>query len=197
MSFRIRRLTAGLSVVSSRITKKERPSESGYGQISYHVGGEPVLLVALLEHDLERPEPDGHEEQARDVELPFFPDEVRRVFDEAHDEEDIEDAHGDVDIEYPGPGVVVGEPSAEGRPEGGAEDDAETVDAHRRRLFFRGEGLPQHRLRQGYEGAAAYALENAEDDHRGQVPGDPAQHRRAREERHRKRDRTACARTGS
>ena len=183
MSFRIRRLTAGLSAVSSRTTNKSKAHEGGDGKIPYHVRGEPVLLVALLQHDLERPEPDGHEEQTREIDLPLFPDEVGRVFDEAHDQEHVEDAHRDIDIEYPGPGVVVGEPSAEGRPEGRPEDDAETVDAHGRCLFFHGERLSQHRLRQGYEGTAADALENAEDDHRRQVPGDPAEHGRAREDR--------------
>ena len=74
----------------------------------------------------------------------------------------LRDAHRDIDIKYPGPGVGVGDPSAKGRPEGRPEDDAETVEAHRRCLFFHGERLPQYRLRQGYEGTAPDALNNTE-----------------------------------
>ena len=42
----------------------------------------------------------------------------------------------------------------------GAEDDAETVDAHGLRLFLRRKGLPQDGLRQRYEGPAADALKD-------------------------------------
>ena len=142
MSFNVRRFTAGASVVSSRITKNRRPEKGGNGQVDDEVGRKPVLLVAFFEHDLQGAEADRHEEEPRKVYLPLLLHEVRRVLDKAHDEEDVDDAYGHVDEEDPGPGIVVGEPPAEGGREGRPQDYAEAVDAHGLRLFLRVERSP-------------------------------------------------------
>ena len=76
---------------------------------------EPVVLFALVEHDLEASHGDGEEAEAEVVHVA----EARAVrldpggiFDEAGDEDEGEDADGDVDEEDPAPGEVVGDEAA-------------------------------------------------------------------------------------
>ena len=78
--------------------------------------------------------------------------DVGRVFDEARNHEDGEDADRDVDVEGPAPGYVIGEPAAERGAEDGRDDDAEGEDRHGDAAFLRRENF-----RAGWLGRAAGA----------------------------------------
>src|SRR6267154_935726 len=76
---------------------------------------EPVVLLALVEDDLEAAGPDDEGGEAVAVERGDFGfADVSRIEDEAVDQEEGEDADGDIDVEGVAPGVGVGEPAAEG-----------------------------------------------------------------------------------
>ena len=123
---------------------------------------EPVVFLALVEHDLQAACPNDEEAKADVVEgsnLGVL--DVGRVVDEAGDHEDGERADGDVDVEGVAPGVGVGEPASEGGAEHRRDDDAESVGGHRLGTFGGRKAFEQDGLRQRLQRAASCALKNA------------------------------------
>ena len=72
---------------------------------------------------------------------------VRRLRDEAPGQHPRQDAERDVDVEDPGPGVVVGDPAAQRRSEGRADHDAHAEDRLAGRALLEGEHVEQDGLR--------------------------------------------------
>src|ERR1700693_6123137 len=115
---------------------RHHASDEEEGEEADEVGGEPIVLLAFIEHDLHAAHGDGEEAQAKEVHVfeelavgldPWW------IFDEACDEEECQEADGNVDEEDPAPGEVVGDPAAKSRADGGSEDGDKAVE---------GEGLP-------------------------------------------------------
>ena len=125
---------------------------------------EPVLLLALVEHELQRADADRQHADAPVVDRRDSLPQVRRIEDEQLRHDERRDADRNVDVEDPAPAVVVGQPAAEHRPENRRDDDAEAPEAHRLAAILRRERLEQHRLRQRLQRAAGRALHDAEHD---------------------------------
>ena len=111
--------------------EEREPDEAVTSEGDDEAGAEPVVFLALVEHDLEGA--DGDDEQAEAPVVDAFAaladfGEVGRVFDEAVGEVEREDADGDVEEEDPAPGVVVDDPAADGGAEDGRDDDGHAVD---------------------------------------------------------------------
>ena len=112
--------------------EEERESDDrDDGQRDDEAGAEPVVFLALVEHDLEGA--DGDDEKAESPVVDAFAaladfGEVGRVFDQAVGEIERDDADGDVEEEDPAPGVVVDDPAADGGAEDGGGDDGDSVD---------------------------------------------------------------------
>ncbi len=130
--------------------------------------GEPVVALALVQHDLEGRQADDHQGEADEVDLLAVlqaqPLEVRRIHEDGAGEHHGQDAHRDVDEEDPVPAVVVREPAAQHRPDDRGEDHADAVHRHGLPVLLRREALHQDALGGGLEPAAAQALEDAEED---------------------------------
>ena len=94
--------------------------------------------------------------------------DVLGLVDEARDHEEREDADGDVDVEDPGPAVVVDDVAAERRAERRADHDRHGEDGHRHPLLLGRERLAEDGLLGRLEGAGAEALHDAERDERRQ-----------------------------
>ena len=93
--------------------------------------GEPVILFALVEHDLHAAHGDGEEREAHVVhvfQLRGIGLDPWRIFDEARNKDEGENADGNVDEEDPAPGVVVGDPAAEGGADGWREHGDQSVE---------------------------------------------------------------------
>lgn len=73
-------------------------------------GLEPIQVVALVEHDLQRPDPDDQAEQA-DVVHRLATGDHRPRLELLHHHPGGEQPDGDVDEEDPGPTVAVGDPA--------------------------------------------------------------------------------------
>ncbi len=95
--------------------------------------------------------------------------QVRWVLHKGHGHQHADHADGDVDVEDPRPAVVVDQPAAQHRPDGGRQHHAHAVDGHRHALLARREGLPQDGQRDGYQSPAADALDRAPQDHLREV----------------------------
>jgi hypothetical protein len=94
---------------------------------------------------------------------------------------DADDSDRQVDVEDPRPRVVVRDPAAEHRADGGADHDDHREQGHRHALLFRRERLAQDRLLRRLQRAAAEALDHAPHDQRRQRTRRAA-HRRCRDE---------------
>ena len=78
-----------------------------------------------------------------------------------------------VDVEDPRPAVVVDDVAAQRRADAGPEHDGHAEERHRHALLLGRERLAQDGLLGGLQRAGAEALDDAEDDQRGQscAPG--------------------------
>ena len=109
---------------------------------------------------------------------PFSADEIRRIVHDPVDQEHADHADGHVDVEHPRPGVLVGEPAAQGRAHGRRQHRAEAEEGSIAvPCSSGGEALPQDGLRDGDDHAAAGALDRAEQDHQRHRAREPAGHR--------------------
>ena len=148
------------------------------GEGADEVGGEPVVFFALVEEDLEATHGEGEEAEADVIELAeVFAGGLDPgwVVDEAGDEGVGEDADGDVDVEDPAPGVVVGDPAAQGGSDGGGEDGDEAVEGEGLAALLFLEGVGHDGLGHGLESAAADALEDAGDEEDGEAGSEAAE----------------------
>ena len=103
-------------------------------------GGEPVILFALVEHDLHAAHGDRQQRQANVIHVAqlrgvsFNP---RRIFDEPAHENECQDADRNVDKENPAPGEVVRNPAAEGRSDRWRQHRDQAVKSKRLPAFLR------------------------------------------------------------
>ena len=91
-----------------------------------------------------------------------------RIFDHAGDQDEGQNADGNVDEEDPAPGEVVGDPAAEGGADGGREHGDEAVEGEGLAALLRLKGVGHDGLGHGLHAAAACALDDAEDEQHGQ-----------------------------
>ena len=90
--FRRRRLTSGFCTVSSMATKAVEHGRGDHGQLDDEGRLEPVVLVAFLEHGLQRREPDRHGDDAGPVALLEQRQLHRRLLQREGERDDHDDA---------------------------------------------------------------------------------------------------------
>ena len=137
----------------------------------------PIFPLALIQDHLQGAQTHGQEPEAPVVDAAGqLALEVVRVEDEHPGEEHREDADGQVDVKGPAPGEVVGDPAAHDRADDGGDDHADAPEGHGHAAFLHREGLQQDGLGDGLQGAAAEALDDAEEDEFAQAGGSAAEH---------------------
>ena len=141
-----------------------------------------VFTLALVEHDLQRPEAHGDQQNADVVDGQpaaaargfYLFHELRRIGDQLAGQHQTEQPDGDVDKEDPAPGEVIGNPSAERRSDRRRRDDGHAVQGERRGALGAGKCVHQNCLFYRGQPAAAHALQDAEEDQHAQAGSDPA-----------------------
>ena len=123
-------------------------------------GTKPVELLAAVEQDLQRADGEAQGTEAEPVQLRTGVS--LRLRQEGDDAEEGEDADRQVDVENPAPGVVLGQPATEHRPQDGTDHDRDAPHRHRRALALLRIDVEQHGLRQRDERRAEHALQDAE-----------------------------------
>ena len=157
------------------------------------IRGEPVLLLPLVEPDLQRGDADGQQADAPVVDPGRPPRDIGRVEHVRAQHGVGGDAERDVDVEHPAPGVVVGQPAAQHRPEHRRDDDADAEEGHGLPAILRLERLEHDRLRERLHHAAGQALDDAPEHQDREAGGQAAQHRGRREAGHRQEQQPAPA----
>ena len=158
--------------------KRDHAADKEEGEEADEIGGEPIVLLALVEHNLQAAHGDGEETEADIIHIEqagAIGLDPRGIFDEAGDEKEGENADGDVDVEDPAPGEVVGDPAAEGGPDGGGEDGDEAVEGKGLAALLGRKGVSHDGLSHGLEAAAAGSLKDAEEQKHGQREGRAAE----------------------
>ena len=162
---------SGVFCRHSHSTRRDHAADKQECEELDEAGREPVVLFALVEHDLEAAHGDGEEGQAHVVHV-AQPGAVgldpRRILDHAGDQDEGQNADGNVDEEDPAPGEVVGDPAAERGADGGREHGDQAVKGKGLAALLRLKGVGHDGLGHGLHAAAARALNDAEDEQHGQ-----------------------------
>ena len=104
-------------------------------------------------------------------------------------------AHRDIEEEDPAPRVVVGDPAADGRPDGGRHHHGHAINSESDTALFRREGIGQDCALAGLQAPAGRALNDAEEDQQGSEFARPQQKEKMVKAR-RSSCRSACGRCG-
>src|SRR6185369_17686345 len=145
---------------------------------------EPVLLLPLIQHDLQRSHAGNQQKEPPvvDGERSGSPAQILRIEDEegAHDHGDYPDR--EVDVENPAPAHVVGDPPPESRTYDRTEHGANPEDGHRHAALVRRKRFHQDRLADRDQGAPRGSLENPEEYQCRQIGRGAAEERGQREQ---------------
>ena len=136
---------------------------------------EPIFELAPVQEHLQ-----GADRQAQGgetEEVKRFAAAVPRLADEYQNADCGENPERDVDEEHPAPIVLVGQPTAERRPDDRTQDDPHAPDRHRLGVPVGRVDLQKHRLRQRDERRAADTLQQAIDHDLAEARRDAAQGR--------------------
>ena len=135
-----------------------------------HAGGEPVLFLAFIEHDLERSDAERNQGEAdvvdarlRLADALLFALQVGRIFHHPLSEKQRKNANRDVDEEDPVPAVVIGNPTADGRADGRRDHHRHAVYGEAQAALVRRESIGENGLLAGRESTSAGALQDAEE----------------------------------
>ena len=135
---------------------------------------EPVERAAPVEHQLQHADGQRQQAEAEQVERARFLAHVGQV---GHRAEEGEHAHRQVDQEDPVPGIVLGQPAAQQRPDQRPHDETEAEDRHRFAALFRGVQRHQDDLADRDQRGSEHALQEPEDHQLLKVLGDAAKAR--------------------
>ena len=103
--------------------------------------------------------------------------DIRRIVDEAGNEDDRQNADGNVDVKGIAPAESVGKPAAQRGAKDRGDDDPETIGGHGHGAFCRGKALKQDGLRQRLQCAAPRTLQHAGQQNDGERWGRSAEKR--------------------
>ena len=92
---------------------------------------EPVLLLPLVQHDLEGADPDGKQGKAPEIHAGGGAPDVGGIREEEEQHHQADDPDGEIDVEHPAPGVGIGDPAPQRRPENRRGQDARGPEGHR------------------------------------------------------------------
>ena len=150
--------------------KRDQRDDGNHRERANKIGVEPVFILPLVQNGLQRAQPNRQDKEAKSIEPSSFSiADVFRVEDELLDHPQGDQTARDVDVEYPAPGIIVGEPSAQDRPQHGCQDNAHHVYRHGHAPLGRRETLQQNGLRNGLQRAAACALHNGRKNQEGEI----------------------------
>ena len=167
---RMRRFTIGSAVRSSCQTNAVRPTAAATASTRISRDSNQSLLSPRSSRIWSAPMPTirsaspSQSTRVRRTDAPA-PAPMRQVSTRG------QDAERHVDVEDPGPRVVVGDPSAERRPERRPDHDAHAEDGHGGAALAQREDVEQDRLRRADERAAADALDHAPEHQRPRASG--------------------------
>src|SRR5262249_32677108 len=116
----------------------------------------------------------------------------RRILDQKKNEEQGQDADRQINKKDPAPAVVVGDPTAQGRADGGRDHRCDAKDRKRQAALLRWKRIGQDGLRHGLQSASGGALQGTKQNDRGKAGSNSAQQGTYREE-HKTNDKEALA----
>ena len=165
------RLARGRHVDQEKI--KSQAGEHGLGDDLLR--GEPVLVLAAVQHQLQGADADRQHAEAEPVEAQTLLRSAARQED--HQAGGGEQTERQVDVEDAAPAVGLGQPAADRRAHDRPEHHADTPDRHGEASALGRVDVQQRGLRQRHQRGAERALKHAEHDDLAQRLGRAAEHR--------------------
>ncbi len=151
---------------------KEDKAEEGDDKEGDDVLGAPALVWTLAQGEEHREAGDPAEEKPYRVEARLSP---RRLLEEGGNEEEVEKADGDVDVEDEAPREVLHEVAAEGGTDRRGGRHRQPPDPKGRPDLVPRDDVVEDGHRQGHDHPAPDGLEGAGGDEGPRVPGCPAE----------------------
>src|SRR5208282_4612501 len=133
---------------------------------------EPIIALPLVENNLQGSKAKGHEAEADVIDFGFTElaaPEIGRILNEPRGQENGNDSDGNVDEENPAPGEVVGDPSAERRPDGRSRDHGNAVHSESHAALGGRKSVSEYGLFAGLKAASASSLQHTTNDKCRQV----------------------------
>ena len=163
--------------------EEEREGEyRGDGERHDEGRGKPVEVLALVEHELQRTDPDDEQREPDAVDRRLHARRLALAVDDPrHGERD--EAHRHVDVENPRPGKVVGDPAAKQRSDYRRDQDGERERGEGDAGLLARIGRKQKRLRERNHRPGDRALDHAEEDEHRHRDREAAEERGHDEER--------------
>src|SRR5262245_30135596 len=146
---------------------------------------EPVILLAFVEHYLQGSNAYGQQADADVIKSRNSSCGALRpgrVLDQPENEEERQDAHGQINEEDPAPRVVVGDPPAKGRSNRRRNHGRDPKNSERQAALLRRECVCQNGLGHGLQSAPASTLEHSKENDRPKTWSESAQQRAQGEE---------------
>lgn len=145
------------------------------------VAVEPVLLLAFIQHDLQRTQTYADQPQPPIINRhDAFCFRVGRVFHQARHHDEGEDTDGNVDVKNPPPVIIIRDEAAERGAQDRRHDHRNAGDGEHRAASLRREGIQDNRLLRGLQSAARRTLHQPKDNERGERRRGAAKERRHR-----------------
>ena len=161
----------GILVAQLPPDQSDHAADKEEGEEADEAGCEPGIFFALVEHDLQAAHGNGEEAEAKVVHVAQARAvglDPRRIIDQSADQKEGQNADRNVDEEDPAPGIIIGDPTAEGGADRGREDGDETVEGKGLASLLRLEAVGHDGLGHGLHSAAAGSLQDAADEQHGQ-----------------------------
>src|SRR5580658_7765759 len=133
---------------------------------------EPIIALTFVEDNLQSSQAQCHKTEADIVDLGFTELaalEIGRVLNEPRGQQEGNDPDRNIDEKNPAPGEIVGDPSAEGRADGGSGNHGDAVNRKGHAALGGSESIGEDGLLAGLEAAAASALQHTANDERSQI----------------------------
>jgi hypothetical protein len=141
---------------------------------------EPVVFLALVEHDLQSAEAEREQADSDVIDAHVSAQalelhgEIVRIFDQARHQQHRKHPDRHVHVEDPAPLIVVGDPTADSRPDRRREHDHHSIYGKRGAQPFGRKTVPQDGLRYRLQAAAASSLDNAKQNQHSERRREPA-----------------------
>jgi hypothetical protein len=137
-------------------------------------GGEPIILLAAIEQQLQRA--DRHAQGGEPEHVEALGARPRHRTDVPPHAVAGQQADGHVDEEHPSPAITVGQPASQRRTQYRSHHDPHAPDGHGGALLFLGIDIHEDDLGQRHQGRAEHTLQQARGDDLRQRIGHSTQH---------------------
>src|ERR1700691_6021852 len=162
----------GILVLPLPENHEDQGDRGDQGENHDEVGFEPIIALSLIEDNLQGAQTERHEAQTNVVDFSFAELASFKkgwILNEPRGQQNRNDPDRNIDEKNPAPGEVVGDPSAERRPNRRCGDYSNAINRESHAPLLRFKSIGEDGLFAGLQPGSAGALQHAANDENCQV----------------------------